>query len=289
MIDGHNDGDQQLNTLNHTLNNPDHSAISCIFRQCYITISNLKYSSSNNIIQINIFNGGHGTFKNVVFEQHNNGQTIIFKLYGDSITTFIDCTFKISSILFNISNGANVFFQSCLFQNIKLSPSNNLYNLINIKSDSYVQISLNTTFKNISGLDINDDDEYVSIINIQDSTVNISSTSFELNKNMNSIICNINDNTLYGSTIIINDCIFKKNVDINNIFDSFNSNGLSSITNTKIFINNTCFYHDNCFKIINSNFYIDEVTLTQASNDESTPQTTAPTMAPTVSPISPTR
>ena len=46
-------------TLNHSplVNNNTLSSINCYFRQCHITLINLKYISSNNINKINVSNG----------------------------------------------------------------------------------------------------------------------------------------------------------------------------------------------------------------------------------------
>eukprot|EP01083_Nonionella_stella_P276695 940310_1 len=254
--------------LQHTLQN-ETALIHCEY-QCYITIQDLEYSTSNTNSKIEIINGGHMTFQNVLFANND----ISFIIDGFANVTFVDCEFRSNDLHqngFTISNGAYVSFKQCQFKN-------NSFFADVFTVNSAVLAFDDTSFNhNIASLSTN-------LVTGNGGSLRFKNCIFYKNSAFNTLL-----NVDHLDALHVIASLFIANANINRLLYVSNATDIS-ILNTTIDEYNQC-HDDHCVSILNSNLSIDQYSLSlQVPHDTSLPTTspTAPTPEPTNTPTMPT-
>eukprot|EP01083_Nonionella_stella_P019071 53013_1 len=144
----------------------DDRLISCYFRQCYLTLSQLTYvpiATTDAIVSATDY--GNLYFESVYFM---NG--VQFVLSSNGTAEFTDCVFAQAKFEWNITNNAHVSFTRCSFTNLT--------------ADGGVLFVVQNADLSISNSTFNDNHNLFSIIrSADDATVSVTDSTFTNNTN----------------------------------------------------------------------------------------------------------
>eukprot|EP01083_Nonionella_stella_P296461 1007155_1 len=262
---------QMIKGVNETVTRLYHNDgyIQCEWK-CYFKLSDITYTSrKNESHKVEVFNKGHAYFENVLFHANASGFRLEFDLSQHAYVDFTYCTFTDTNILFNIRDAVRVVFDECVFDGNQLQ--------FKIESNALVTFQ-HTEFVDNYAINASS----ISMIDIQSSAVSVTECVFEGNHNFYSLLENTNG---INDQIEITSSRFESNMNINHIFYALNSvtasSNITSIRNC-IMYRNGC-SNDGCIHVLNGHLNIDEFSVTEWATTVS--PTVDPTPLPTQAPI----